>query len=108
MLKDYTIPSKDYTMLAGTTPIPNPNFPVITVVNRDLGYSTVPLKFFQDRIDQFAILGKTDGVAYIYSDISSNRLIVYRNWIDTNAANEWILFITSMNDPLVVDNKFYT
>ena len=99
----------NYIMLIGTTPVPNPNFPVVTVATIN-HYHLPPdtLKIVQDWVAPLVILGKTDGVAYVYNDTSSSGLVVYRNWIDTNTANEWILLVTSLNDPLIVDNKFYT
>ena len=106
MLQNYTFDLKSYTLVTGTTPVPDPNFPIVTVVNRTRRAGTpIPVKTFEDRLDQFVALGKTDGVAYIYADESSDQWVIYRNWIDTNAANEWMSFLTSVNDPVIVNNK---
>ena len=108
-MPQFNLALKNYTPLAGTTPVPDPNFPVITVTTRDRSYVTpTPVKTFEDRIDQLVALGQTDGVAYVYSDESSNQWVIYRNWIDTNIANEWLSFVTSVNDPVIIDNKLYT
>ena len=109
MTQNYNLVLKNYTSLTGTTPVPDPNFPVVTVTTRDPNIQTpTPATTFEDRLDQCVALGQTDGVAHVYSDESSNRLFLYRNWIDINAANEWMSFITSVNDPARIDYKLYT
>jgi hypothetical protein len=76
---------------------PNPNFPVITHAI----WSEYPGPVIGSQIvDQATTMmqeGKTDGLVDIPDPIAP--FDAYRNWLDTDAANEWVAFITSTGGP---------
>lgn len=90
--------------------VPNPNFPVIT--QGSWSQLTLPDNAFtlDLKIAELAAAGKTDGVVDIPTPGTpeSPAYVAYRNWIDTDAANDWIAFINSLNDPYLVSYTIVT
>lgn len=87
-------------------PTPNPNFPVITVGHRNRDQDPANLQLILDRVNQLTAEGKTDGVDYTGPEPTAFN--IYRNWVDVNAANEWISFLLGLGDPAITDIKIYS
>ena len=85
-----------------------PDFPVITVATlvgeiRDTAFGDLAI----DRLTQLVSAGKTQQTRVV-DRIEGQPVTIYRHWVTTDAANEWISFVQSFNDPNVNEIKIYT
>jgi hypothetical protein len=85
-----------------------PDFPVITVATLvgeigDTSFKDLALA----RLTQLSNEGKTQPPRFV-DRIDGRPVTIYRHWLNTDAANEWISFIQSFNDPNVAEIKIYT